>query len=483
MKTALVRNMFGLTLVLAAGAWAETADRSEPVLASVLVSTRVLEMQEQEDLVSLADGQEGGVHVDGQFWVFGPEGVAADGQIRLATPTRAVGKIREPAVEPLTNRSAVVLDPGQFGRFRDFLPESVSLQGTVLRAAPGRQTAWIDLGRDQGLRDGDGILVRRLGLPIARGRVESLDADRALIALQPLVSNALAEAGDPVELWPGPGDQRQGRFTSAVLDIRPGSDGPRLTLVGTAQDGLRVGFMADIYRLGRYVGVAVVEQAGDPLSVARLIEAASVQSPQVGDIAVVRPGPQAAGFPLGAAIFNVAGDDYALAAAGESDGVQVGEQWIVRRPLPEDPTRWQAVATLEIQAAHINHFGAVIHMLQADADRILPWEWAERPDPPWPHWVSVGQVSASEPSGRWAVADMIAAAEVRAGAVIRWAAEIGPASPRALGHHPRGAGVVLYSDPRRIVFYVPPGWGPIESLEGARLEIPAILPPIGTSGS
>jgi hypothetical protein len=394
MNTALARTTIWLTLVFTAGAGAETANRSEPVLASVLVSTQVLDMQEDGDLVSLAAGLDEGVHVDGQFWVFGPEGVAADGQIRLTTPARSVGKSRLPAAEPLTNRSAVVLDPAQFGRFRDFLPESVSLQGTVLRAAPGRQTAWIDLGHRQGLRDGDGILVRRLGLPIARGRVELLDADRALIALQPLVSNALAETGDPVELWPGPGDQRQGRFTSAVLDVRPGSDGPRLTLVGTAQDGLRVGCMVDLYRLGRYVGVAVIEQAGDPLSVARLIEAASVQSPQVGDIAVVRPGPHASGFPLGAAIFKVADGQYALVAAGESDGVQVGERWIVRRPLLEDPTRWRAVAKLEIQAAHVNHFGATIHLLEAEADRVLPWEWAERPDPPWPHWVSVGHVSA-----------------------------------------------------------------------------------------
>jgi len=468
-----IRTSMGLTLLLAAGAGPVPADPSEPVLASVLVPTHVLTTEAEGNLVALAAGQDAGLRVGAQFWVFSSEGVAADGEILMVTPDRCVGQSRRPVRQPLENQSAVVLDPAHFSRLRDFLPESVSLQGTIRRPAPGRKTAWIDLG----LRDSDGVLVRRIGLPIARGTVELLENKHALVSLRPLVSNALAETGDTIELWPSPGDQRQGRLSSAVLDVRPSADGPLLTLIGTARDGLQVGRMVDLYRTDRYVGAAVIEQAGDPLSAARLIEAASVQTPKIGDVAVVRPGPEASGFPLGAAIFKVAGDDYCLVAAGESDGVQVGERWVVRRPLSDDPTRRRVVAELEVTTVKFYHFGATVHMLDAETDKVLPWEWAERVDPPWPHWAEVGQVVADDPTGRWAVAEVLQAVELRPGTIVRWATEIAPTENDRLGPRPRGAGIVIHSRQRRVFFYVPPGWGPVESLSGAQLEIRATLLP------
>jgi len=245
-----------------------------------------------------------------------------------------------------------------------------------------------------------------------------------------------------------------------------------VTLVGTARDGLVPGYMVDLYRDDRYVGVAVIEQSGDPLSVARLIEAASVQPPEVGDVAVVRPGPEAGAFPMGAVVFKVAGSDYALIAAGESDGVRVGERWVIRRPSPENPTRWPIAAELAVTTVKVNHCGAVIRPMDSKSSQLLPWAWAERHEPPWPHWVPVGKVTRAAPEHRWAVAGLDYPADLKPGSIVRWRPAPDGSAQEVLGGRPRGAGVVLHVAGKRVVFFVPPGWGRAAMLAGARLEAP-----------
>ena len=140
-----------------------------------------------------------------------------------------------------------------------------------------------------------------------RGRLDFLLSqlvDRDLEKLEPLVANALPQAGDSAALWPDPAEQRWRRVNSAVLAIHPGEEGPLIRMVGTADDGLAVGRLVDVYRNRSHVAVALIIATADPLSDAQVIESASRLAPAVGDRLVlavpplVVPEPEHVALPL-----------------------------------------------------------------------------------------------------------------------------------------------------------------------------------------
>jgi len=258
-----------------------------PALPPVLATT-VLERAADQAIVALAAGRDAGVALDDKFWVFDDASIAGTGTIYFVTPTQSVGRLDDSGGRITAGQPAAVLREAALSELRDQLGPGVTVRGRLLRVPPGRRTAWISIARQAGLRQGDQILVRRSGIPIARGGVEILQGNAALATLRPLVGNALPEPGDSAELWPAPAAHRQARLNSSVLKVEPGDEGSIVTIVGTAADGLEDGRLVDLYRRGKYVGVASVVAVSDPLSDARVIQAASPETPEVGDVAMVR---------------------------------------------------------------------------------------------------------------------------------------------------------------------------------------------------
>ena len=436
---------------------------------SFVVEASVSGVSSAPALVTLDRGSEAGVTVDSPFWMFKGTKVVGAGSVYLVTPTSCAGRFTGPVGDGKGVKAVVVREAALI-EARDLLPEGVTLRGKLLRLPPGRRTAWLDLGGSVGLRRDDMLLVSRNGIPIARGQVVELDERTALASLRPVVGNARPEAGDDVELWPAPAERKKGRLNSVVLEVLPDPEGQLVRFVGSSADGVVAGRLVDLFRLDAYVGVAVVRDVFDPISVVQMIESASIRKAVECDVAVVRPAPP--DQPIRAVIFKVVeGGDYCLFAAGESDGVQVGEQFVVYRGDPDDPSRRQAAAELVVDAVKYYHCGATVKMLKSAGGPLLTWEFAERENPAWSRWGAVGVVRGVERTGRWATADIDPRCKLEVGQVIRWspmAAESpGPADKDRL---PGGA-LVLAVSSDEVVLHVPAAWGNLEHLEHARIEV------------
>ncbi len=450
--------------------------RGAPALVprSPVVEAEIIRHETDQGLLAFKAGRQAGLAVGDRLWVVSPAQVYGWGTVFLVTAGESVGRLAGPVGGLTAADRVVIARQDGWGELRDRLPEGVTLRGRLERLPPGRHTAWLDLGRRTGMAAGDRVLVRRNDIPLARGVVTLLEDDYALAALRPVVGNALSEAGDAVELWPAPAERALGRVNSTVLDVQPDRLGRLITLVGGAEDGLVPGRLVDLFRGGGYVGVAEIFEVSDPLSLAQMIESASAQVPQVGDRAVMRAGSEPPERPLLAAVFKVDSEDYCLVAAGEGDGVRVGEVLRVRRPMPDDPSRLYDVAELTVRTVKVEHCGAAVRLL--GEARLMVWDFAERVRPPWPRWLPVGVVGQVEEAGRWALADVDPRAPLRIGDVVRW--ESAPDEGRPAGGvraHP-GAAVVLHVMTDRALVFVPDGWGDVRQLARARVEV-RVTPP------
>ena len=157
------------------------------------------------------------------------------------------------------------------------------------------------------------------------------------------------------------------RLSSTVLDVEPSREGPVITIVGTAADGLVENRLVDIFRKGQFLGVAAIRQVHDPLSEALVMESATRSMPEVGDAVLVRLRPGQPPKPLTAVVFKVAGD-YCLLAAGESDGVQPNEKFVVSGPVPGNPGAMREVAELTVETVKVDYAGARIRPLVGGRD-------------------------------------------------------------------------------------------------------------------
>jgi len=431
------------------------AQTSRPADALFLIDAKVVKRHEQRGMVAMNVGHEKGVTVSDPFWMFDQSQLTAQGHVFLVTPNECVGRLTNIVGKVSAGASAVIVPETSVFAHRMILPEGVTLHGQLVNLPPGRRTAWIDLGSKAGLRLADTLLVSRNGIPIARGRVSMLEDETALTTLRPLVGNTLPQPGDVVGLWPEPYQKRFGKIDSAILDVKPDSEGVLVTLVGTAADGLQPDRLVDLFRDGHYVGVAELIEISDPLSIARMIESASAQMPEVGDRAIVRSGPTSPAGPLAAAVFRVVEGDYCLVAAGESDGVRIGEQFIVHRRDPENPNKTPVIAELIVQTAKVHHCGCDVRLLGKTKIALLPWDWAVRVDPPWPSWTLVGVVSKVDTGARSAVVDIDDGTLLARSQVVCLV-------PSADDRHPvSSAAIVIHIESQKARIYIPPGWGNI----------------------
>lgn len=448
-----------------------------PASPGVVLKAAISAQDPQRRTAAIGLGREAGVSVGDPFWVVSDSRVYGWGSIYLITDTACVGRLSSGSLEAPEARTALILRRNGLSALRDRLPEPATLRGELTRLPPGRRTGWLNLGRRSGLREEDPVLVRRDGIPIARGRIALLEDETALTSLQPLVGNALPQPGDAFELWPSPPLRRDGRLSTAVLAIQPHSEGALLTLAGTAEDGIVVGRMVDLYRKREYVGVASITEISEPLSVAQMIESASKQAAQVGDTAILRPSPAPPHKPLAAAVFRVAPDQYCLVAAGESDGVALGERFIVRRTDPKNPGRFLEIAELTVKTVKVEHCGADVKPLAGGENRLETWDFAKRVDQPIPRWQAIGVVRQFDPLARSATVDVGASAGLIRGQIVRWlpatneSATKASSRPASIDRNP-GAAIVLHPMLDQTTLYVPPGWGSPDQMEHARVEVP-----------
>jgi hypothetical protein len=341
------------------------------------------------------------------------------------------------------------------------LPERTRITGSVVRVAPGRETAWINSGTHSGLTIGDTLLIRRQQIPLARGRVRLIQDETAQVTVLPLVGNATVEPGDEFILWPDSDIKVRARFNSTIMSIRPGSVGRVLTIVGGKQDGLVEGRLVDIYRDGEYVGVASIRDVGLVLSEAWMIEPATKLDPRIGDEALVRHQPSYPPPPLTAVVFRIS-QDVCLIAAGETDGVQVNEQFIVYHPVPMQKGLERAVAELTVKTVKVDYSGARIRPLISEENPVNRWDMAHRRSKLPMVWQPVGQVTHIDAQGRTLVCHQIGPDLIQPDQVVRFQRTDADTQP--------GAAVTVSVSGDQAVLYVPPGWGELDDAQGAQIE-------------
>lgn len=465
---------------LSAASRPSPADSSHVAAAhNGVISTRVVDISAEQGIVALEVGSGQGISVGDDFWLWSDEGVTGWGEVFLVMADRCAGRLAAGATgtptEVTPGQPAVILRHASLAELRDRLPPGATVRGTIARVAPGRLTAWIDISADSGLRVGDQMVVLRKGLPLSRGRISLLDAAAALTTLEPLVGNALPEPGDVVELWPAPSDACWGRLTTTILQVTEVEEGAgkgaQISIAGSANDGIRIERLVDVYRGRKYIGAANVVEVSSPNSRANMIVSASRMRedperkhselwPAEGDRAIVRSAANAKPGPMLVAVFHI-DQDYCLLAAGETDGVKVGETFLVRRQDPHDAMIWHDVALLTVKKVETSYSGALVRPLTSEVEGLRVWDMAERQLSGIEQWRTVGIVESVDVVSRTALTAIDPGCAVGPGDVVSWI----PDSEASLG----GA-VVLHRDPDRLILHVPPGWGDLAGLPRARVD-------------
>jgi hypothetical protein len=471
-----VRKRFAtvLPILLLASAAGGQTTRESPVTPVLVTSAG--EYNAERQLMTLGVGRDEGVSVGDRFWLFHEENITGTGTVYLVSGTQSVGRLSFAGRNVGARQSAVVLVGASLTALRRQVSPEVPIRSRVARVPPARRTAWLDFGRRSGLRQGDPVVIRRFGLPISRGQLEIVEEEVSLAALHPLVGNALPEPGDDAEIWPPPGVDLEVRLKSTILDVQGSSEGSVITFVGTAADGIVENRLVDIFRKEQFLGVAAVREIYEPLSRALVMEPATRGTPEVGDAVLVRLRPGQPPKPLAAVVFKVAGD-YCLIAAGESDGVQINEKFVVRGPIPGGMGGMREIAELTIEAVKVDYSGARIRPLVADGVTVKAWDMAERRTTgKKPEWVYAGRIDLTHTDSRTLVATAELDVTLTGGQVVRWT------PPQTTGGQP-GAAVVIYVGADRTFLFVPPCWGNLAEAPGARVEIlSSELPPPDSNG-
>jgi hypothetical protein len=427
---------------------------------SGLLVAEVVKYEEQQSVLTFNVGGND-VAVGDRFWVAGVGETIGAGKILFVADGESFGRLADPAVKVAPGAKVTLFRERAAAEYRDRLGKWVTIKGHVLRGSPWQKMAWLDIGSRAGLKLTNTVLIRRKGIPIARGRVKILEKDKSLTDLVPLVGNALARTGDAAELWPAPCFRRWGMVNSAVLEVEDHPEGALVTMVGNASDGLVKGRLVDLFRDGGYVGVAAVTETSGLLSYARMIEAASFTKPAEGDTALVRPPPKLKDVPLSAAVFRVEGD-YSLLAAGETDGIRVEDKFIVRRQDINDAATWHYVAELTVKTTKVDYSGANIRLINPDAHKLELWDMAERRGPGLHNYRTIGIVEQVEADNRWAVGGVEAGSDIKPGTIIRCVSD---------KNQPCAGAVVIRHMTDRVILHIPPGWGAMKDLLHARLEV------------
>ncbi len=396
------------------------------------------------DRAAIVDGTR--IIATGEVFLLDDTGCA----VRLSTPLPADTTDTTPATRPFSTATRpynaalrAVLVPASFvARAKAAMPAGTTIVAATVGTGPGRRQLWIDVGGLGGLAENDSVWIRRDDFPIARGRVVLVMPRTALVQPRPLVTNAVPDIGDLVDLWPSPAMRRTNRPETIVMEVTPTGEGASLKLAGARRDGLRPGRQLELYDGEAYVGLAGVVTSSDRLCIARSMRAFCTTQPTVGLRAIARAADPDGAAPLAARVFDVR-SGYVLIAAGGADGVQPGQTFAVIR-------EGNTVARLEAKTVEVDFTSAVV--LPAEdgepPQSIEKWDVAVREPIPRSPIIRIGTVTGVWRGGDWIIGAMTTADNrVRPGDVLRIAAETPVAA------------IVAVHEAGKAVLYVPPGWG------------------------
>lgn len=219
-------------------------------------------------------------------------------------------------------------------------PDSASLHTRIDAVGPGGLTAWLALGADRGVQFGQSWWLRDAGQPIARLDVRLVLRDAAFCRVLPLVDEPRLEPGLRPELWPTPAEQLRGRAHTAIVHVEQRPSG--MFAWAPAPPGCDAPPEAhlDLFRSGRFIGHAVVEQSDERFWFARIMPTLSETEPEIGDLAIVRTRAAIAQRDFDARIFEKSTNG-GLLNVGEPERISIGDLATVYRER-------QAAAQLEI---------------------------------------------------------------------------------------------------------------------------------------
>ncbi len=375
-----------------------------------------------------------------------PVTIEAEGATTRSASTRT-------AAVPDPHFHAFVVPAQAVIRGKHAMPTETTITATAASVGPGHRQVWLDAGRAAGFEEGDTVWIRRDGFPIACGRIVEVLDRTALVQPRPLVTNAIPDIGDQVELWPSAAMKRTGRPETVVMDVAPNEEGATLTLAGARRDGLKPERPMELFDGDRYVGLAGITTSSDRLCLARSLRAFCATQPTVGLRAVGRPTATRPSAPLAARLFDVR-QNYVLISAGNSDGVAIGQTFAVVQG-------GKTVARLEVRVVEMDFAGADV-LPSEDGQppaELKKWDLAVRePRPPEPA-APIGSTTAVWRSGEWAAA------------VVRDSP--GPIEPETvlrIATSPPTAAIVVHAAGSRLLLYIPPGWGRGPLAPGQRIE-------------
>lgn len=168
-----------------------------------------------------------------------------------------------------------ILPPDVLGTLVDHWPASADLQAEIDSVGPGGASVWVRAGSNQGVRAGDHWWLRVGGQPAASFDVRHVAADVCFCGVTQLARDMALSPGRVVALWPGPGQRRSGRATSAVAFLEERGSGTRVWIAAPVGADCPPEPHVEFYRGGRYVGHGLVEQRDERFWFARLLPTAA----------------------------------------------------------------------------------------------------------------------------------------------------------------------------------------------------------------
>jgi hypothetical protein len=244
---------------------------------------------------------------------------------------------------------AWLVAPDVLTRLYAVWPPDLPLTATIDSLGPGARTAWLSAGAWQGITVGTSWWSSAAGQPLARFDVLLVADDVCFARVVPLVREPALRPGVLARRWPTPGEEREGRLTSAVCFVEPLDLGQRVWLAAAPHVPVPTDANVDFTRAGGHVQHGVIED-GDrhfwyvrttppggvtsaattqPASTPTTVPAADASRVRVGDRAVIRTPADVAAGRQPARVFELL-DGHGLINAGERERLSpgdIGEVW------------------------------------------------------------------------------------------------------------------------------------------------------------
>jgi len=367
--------------------------------------------------------------------------LSGTGRVFYLEPDRCGVRLNEHEPQAQRPDGAVVVSRSLPGVCRVALPPDTTVWAAVEQIAPGHRTAWLNRGRNAGLRLEDGLLVLRDPTPIARAEVVEVSDENALVRLQPITSDLRVRPGDPARLWPSPAEHREGVLHAPVLLVEQEGSAQSVWLAGGTADGLTTDRQVELLRGGTYVATAVIDRAGEAVARAATIDAYVHRKAQVGDSALLLD-PRGDHPQAGGRVFRIEGN-YCLVSIGEDSGVRRDQLLYVVRDR-------QVVGVLKIKTVKQGYCGAEVQV-SAPTGGGTPelWDQVLTRRPQRRLIQEVGRITRATGDGEFAVGDAIRGIkQVEEGTIVSITSNDVAVA----------AGVIVHNNPSHIILHVPRCW-------------------------